>query len=96
MFRNHARRFPAVLVFAAASFAGDGGKTTGTNERARQLFLDTCTACHSLQRVREQRFTKEDWRSVTAGMISEGAALTDEEIALIVEYLARNFGPDNP
>ncbi len=89
-------RFLAVLVFAVASFAGDGGKPATANDKARELFLDTCTACHSLERVRGQRLTREEWRSTTAGMISEGAALTEEEISLIVDYLARNFGPGNP
>jgi len=29
-------------------------------------------------------------------MLSEGVPLTDDEISLLVDYLAENFGPENP
>ena len=84
-----------VLVCAAsAAPAFTGGDLK--SDKARQLFLDACTACHNLERVKTQRLTEEEWRQVTAGMISEGIALSDDEITLVVEYLAKNFGPENP
>jgi len=66
------------------------------HNNARQLFVEACTACHTLDRVRPQRLTADQWRGNIAGMISEGIALTDSEIDLIVDYLAKNFGPENP
>jgi hypothetical protein len=29
-------------------------------------------------------------------MLSEGVPLNEEETSLLVDYLARNFGPENP
>jgi len=84
------------LVIAAAAFASGDGKSTTKHEKARALFLDACTACHTLERVRQQRLSKEEWRHLIAGMLSEGVPLTDDETSLLVDYLAENFGPENP
>ena len=81
------------LMVAATAFAS-GDSTNARHEKARSLFLDACTACHTLDRVKVQHFSKEEWRGVIAGMLSEGVPLTDEETNLLVEYLAENFGPD--
>jgi hypothetical protein len=86
-------RVVCALVIAATAFAsGD----TARHEKARALFLDACTACHTLERVRQQRLGKEEWRHLIAGMLSEGVPLTDDEISLLVDYLAENFGPEKP
>ena len=66
------------------------------HEKARTLFLDACTACHTLDRVRVQHLKKDEWRHLIAGMLSEGVPLTDEETSLLVEYLAQYFGPEDP
>jgi hypothetical protein len=46
--------------------------------------------------VRAQRLGKEEWRHLIAGMLSEGVPLNEDETSLLVDYLARNFGPENP
>lgn len=78
------------------AFAGNGDHTAARHEEARTLFRDACTACHTLDRVRVQHLNKEEWRHLIAGMLSEGVPLTDEETSILVEYLAANFGPENP
>ncbi len=98
-------RILAVLLIglpaAATAFtSGESAKaeewSKARHEKARQLFLDACTACHTLDRIRVQRLTKEEWRSEIAGMLSEGVPLTDAETSLLCEYLGRYFGPDAP
>jgi mono/diheme cytochrome c family protein len=84
--------FSAVTVFAA----GEPISHQAKSDRAGKLFVDACTACHTLDRVRAQRLTSEEWRGTIAGMISEGIALTDEEVDLVVAYLTAHFGPDTP
>jgi mono/diheme cytochrome c family protein len=65
----------------------------GTVDRAKTLFVDICSSCHTLARISEQELTREEWREETQGMISEGAAMSDEELDLLLDYLAKNFGP---
>jgi mono/diheme cytochrome c family protein len=88
----------ATIVFSAvtAFAAGEPNSHKATSDRAGKLFVEACTACHTLDRVRSQRLTSEEWRGTIAGMISEGIALTDEEVDLVVAYLTTHFGPDTP
>lgn len=78
------------------AFAAPDSKIAARHEKARSLFVDACTACHTLDRVRAQRLNKDEWRHLIAGMLSEGVPLTDDETTLLVDYLAANFGPENP
>src|SRR5580658_5805171 len=77
-----------VVAYLAKNFGGDAGKNKG-----KKLVEDICSLCHEWQRVKSQELTKEQWSGVIKGMISEGAPVTDEEFDLIVEYLAKNYGP---
>ena len=100
MFARAASCFFACLLLA--SLLSASGESTPREQpqpgaaKAKQLFLDVCTSCHDLKRVRDQRWSREEWQGLIKGMISEGAAVTDEEFATIVTYLAENFGPGNP
>jgi cytochrome c5 len=68
----------------------------GKKDRGRELFEDVCSYCHSLQKVRSQELSKEEWGGLIKGMISEGAPVTDEEFNLILDYLAKNYGKKDP
>ena len=93
------RKVPVILLCAVSfldvSLATAFSTREPANDKGRQLVLEACTACHTLDRVRSQRLTSEEWRQTIAGMLSEGVPLTDDEVTLVVDYLARNFGPEN-
>ena len=57
------------------------------------ILLNTCTICHDLQRVRTRRATPEGWKELLEEMIFEGAPLSDDNIPILLTYLARNFRP---
>jgi len=59
----------------------------------RAILLNTCTICHDLQRVRTRRATPEGWKELLEEMIFEGAPLSDENIPILLVYLAKNFRP---
>jgi hypothetical protein len=88
------RNVPVILL-CAVSFAAAFSTREPTNNKGRELVVEACTACHTLDRVKSQRLTSEEWRQTIAGMLSEGVPLTDDEVTLVVDYLARNFGPEN-
>ena len=77
------RACTAAVLFAATAFAGD---------KAKELVEDVCTTCHTMTRVKTQELSKDEWSGLIKGMISEGGAVSDEEFAVIVDYLAKNFG----
>jgi mono/diheme cytochrome c family protein len=78
------------VLLSAMLLAGD--RAPAKNDRSKELFQQICTACHTLARVKSQEFSKEEWAGRIKGMISEGAAVSDEEFSMIVDYLAKNFG----
>lgn len=51
-----------------------------------------CNQCHSLQVATSLRLTRKQWEAKIDQMLARGAKLSDEEIDLAAEYLARNFG----
>ena len=57
----------------------------------RAVLLNICTMCHDLQRVRTRRATIEGWKELLDEMIFEGAPLPDDQIPVLLTYLARNF-----
>jgi hypothetical protein len=59
----------------------------------KAILLNTCTICHDLQRVRTRRATPEGWKELLEEMIFEGAPLSDDNIPILLTYLARNFRP---
>ena len=80
------------LLAAATLFAADNaprGKDPG-----KKLVEEVCSFCHGLARLKGQAHTRDEWSNVIKGMVSEGAPVTDEEFSLILDYLAKNFGPE--
>jgi hypothetical protein len=67
-----------------------------SSDRGRELVEDVCTYCHNLDRLRGQQLSREEWRGLTKGMISEGAPVTDEELSMILDYLAKHYGRRAP
>jgi competence protein ComEA len=77
---------PIVALSAMLVFAGQ------PKDRGRELVEDVCTYCHNLDRLRGQQLSRDEWRDLTKGMISEGAPVTDEEYSMILDYLVKNYG----
>ncbi len=67
-------------------------KNFGKKDRGRELVEDVCTYCHGLQKLQGQQLSREEWHDLIKGMIFEGAPVTDDEMSLILDYLAANFG----
>ncbi|OFW40227.1 MAG: hypothetical protein A3J28_01185 [Acidobacteria bacterium RIFCSPLOWO2_12_FULL_60_22] len=62
----------------------------------KEIFLRVCTQCHEIDSVASLRHTKDGWRDLVYTMQGNGANATDDECNAIVDYLARNFGKEEP
>ena len=60
----------------------------------KQIVLNTCTMCHDLGRIRLGRRSTEEWEETLVSMLNEGAPLSDDDFAVVHEYLSQNFGID--
>jgi len=59
----------------------------------KDILLNICTRCHDLQRVRRERTSPEGWLEILDAMLNEGAPLSEQDLPVLLRYLARNFGP---
>jgi cytochrome c5 len=71
---------PAVATEAPA--AADGA-----------TLLDTrCSTCHSANKIKQGRATRDQWDQLVTNMIDRGAKLSDAEKTVLVDYLAKTYG----
>jgi hypothetical protein len=68
---------------------------TPAKDPVKELFEGVCSGCHTLDRVKVQHRSKEEWRVSTRAMIDQGAVLTPEETNMLLDYLVKNFGPED-
>jgi len=80
------------MVGGVAALIGILAVTVSAKDRGKELVQDVCTYCHNLDRLRGKELSREEWRGLTKGMISEGAPVTDEEYSMILDYLAKTYG----
>lgn len=84
--------FFATMVAATMAFAAAQEVKLPEGE-GRKILESNCTVCHGLDVIVEHNYESSGWQSVVDQMLAEGAELTPEEIPVLVDYLARNFGP---
>jgi hypothetical protein len=57
----------------------------------KSLVEERCTNCHDLGRVERAKKTEEEWKATVERMVGKGAQLSQEEQALVVQYLAEAY-----
>jgi len=61
----------------------------------QDTFERVCSACHELVRITDLRLSDQQWKDKVTSMNRRGAMMTDQEMATIVEYLTKYFGPSS-
>lgn len=83
---------PSLFLFAQNKPIEGEGKDlpegTGKN-----IVGKVCKQCHGLEAITAAKRTAEEWDRVVNEMVSDGAPLKDDEIAIAAQYLAKYFGP---
>lgn len=82
-----------MLLTTIFLFAASAHPTTLPPGKGKAIVQRTCISCHALKVVTAKRATKEQWSVLIDQMMSRGADLDDDEVQIVVDYLARNFGP---
>jgi len=87
----------AAAALAAPATAGElfGALPAGPGHDEVEI---TCSACHSLAIVKQQRLNRTVWDQLLVWMVEEQGMpeLDGDERALILDYLAAHFGPHVP
>jgi mono/diheme cytochrome c family protein len=60
-------------------------------ENGKTIFENKCGECHNLDRPKLKKKTKDEWETTVLRMKKNGAAITDDEVKIIVNYLAEIY-----
>jgi mono/diheme cytochrome c family protein len=83
----------AALAIGSAMLAGVASAQELPNGPGKEQLLKSCTACHAINQVTDQRKSKAEWADTVDQMIARGAQVEDPDYQVIVAYLAKNLGP---
>jgi mono/diheme cytochrome c family protein len=64
---------------------------TPTVHPGKAVVSSRCIGCHELNRVENAAYDKEGWQLTVDRMVLSGAQLTDEQVPLVVDYLAQAY-----
>jgi cytochrome c5 len=51
-----------------------------------------CSTCHAATLIRETQATREEWLDIVKRMNAKGAGLSEADVDLLSDYLAKNYG----
>src|SRR5215213_3242801 len=57
----------------------------------KEILEKQCSTCHAPDMVRTFGRSADEWHEVVIAMVDQGAKLSDDEIPVLVEYLAKNW-----
>jgi hypothetical protein len=80
------------LVILAQAPPGAAQGPAGPDAVAANLVNTVCASCHTLDRVKNKVADKDAWTATVTRMKEKGAGLTDQQVPLMVDYLARAAG----
>lgn len=59
----------------------------------KAIATENCQACHKLTNLTKAHKNLDDWKDTVQTMIDRGANVPPEKVDILVQYLAKNFGP---
>lgn len=57
----------------------------------KALVQERCAKCHSLARIEKAKKSADEWKVTVERMVSKGAELSADELAAVVDYLAKTY-----
>jgi mono/diheme cytochrome c family protein len=59
---------------------------------AKKHIEGICSTCHTSTLIKETQASREEWLEIVKTMNSKGSGLSDVDVELLADYLARNYG----
>jgi len=82
---------PAGQPTTPAQSTANPAATSAPAADGASLVESRCTVCHTLDRVKAAKKTKDQWTATVAKMISNGAKLTPAEQTIVIDYLTKTY-----
>ena len=61
----------------------------------RQVLLDRCTACHGIDDYAYYAMDRSGWQALVETMKEKGVGISDDDRAILLDWLVTKFGPDS-
>jgi virginiamycin B lyase len=87
------KHLPLTTIALATLSVFAHAQTPLPNGPGKQAVETYCGGCHELARVTARGYTREHWQNTVGMMIKDGSKLPPDQVAVVVDYLAKNF-PD--
>ena len=87
----HSRMIPLVTMAVVFTGAASAELPPGPG---RDETIRTCSRCHAPELAAAQHQTRDEWQVTISKMANLGAEANDNEFDVILNYLARHFGPE--
>jgi competence ComEA-like helix-hairpin-helix protein len=79
------------MLFALALLVPAAAQAQFPDGPGKAEMMKLCSTCHEVQRSASMRMDRDGWKNEVDKMVSLGMKGSDQEIAAIVDYLARTF-----
>jgi hypothetical protein len=82
-----------LMVLVSACSSGGSTPTTPANLTSAQvkaMIDEKCSVCHSVQIVYDANYSQSQWSSIFDRMIGQGAKVSTEEKAVMIDWLVTN------
>lgn len=84
-----------MVAAVSAAIAADGVRTLDDLPKSpgRDALARSCVTCHDLGVVLAQGRTRSEWADAVAVMVDRGAVISEDDRALLLDYLAEIAPP---
>jgi competence ComEA-like helix-hairpin-helix protein len=87
------KRHIALMIPVMFAFTLSAAEPELPEGKGKDAVETTCTECHTTERIQAQHLDEEGWNGIMREMMENGASINSDDVKVIVEYLAKNFGP---
>jgi len=77
--------------FGPKAAGGAAAASGASDEEAKKIIEGICASCHDSGLVTGSTNTKEGWQDTVASMNAKGAGLSEKDVELLVNYLAKTY-----
>jgi cytochrome c2 len=81
----------AAALLAVAAVAGAEDSLVDRLERGQKTFESACSACHEIDKPHSEDMGRTEWEALLIQMTGRGAEISNEDEALIIDYLTARF-----
>ena len=85
----------ATMTALADQGEGSAAPSEQQQQAGKDLVTERCTRCHAIGVIEARQGTAQEWHEIIERMINNGAQVTQEEVDVIVAYLASTYAPSS-